>query len=555
MTSQRDRSGLTRREVLAGAAGVAGASLLAACAPQTTTPTPSGSGARGGQIVFASSTEPLTMNPNVGIISASNTYFSPVIFDSMARPGDDMSPIPSLAESWTISPDGLTYTFNLRKGVKFHDGAPFTAADVKYTLDVINDKTNTGTLKLSYTAVKGAPAFQAATATELTGVTTPDDFTVRIELTRADASFLQTVGFAYILPKHIYSKVPVADMEKHASARQPIGTGPFKLVEWRSNETFVTDAFDDYWGGRPKLDRFVFRIVPDLTTLPSLIRTGGVDAMGLFNSVSATDYDAFSKDPNIRLYNMTGYTHWVIYFNNADPALADPRVRRALIHATDRESILKNVLLGQGKILNDPIHPLNWAHTEPAAKYGYDPERAKALLREVGYTAGPDGILTKDGKRLTVTLSTFMQSTTYPEVVQAQWKAVGVDMQIDRTDFAAFFGPKYQARRFQTAGSHTSAAVFPDPAGVFARFVSARSPSNYKNEAVDGFIARALTTTNRDERKRLYASATDLILQDAAEIQLVMPNENWASTSKVKLPTKPGSVVMMHNLKDWERVG
>jgi peptide/nickel transport system substrate-binding protein len=545
---------VTRRDLLKGATAVAGVSALAACTPSST-PTPSGTGAKGGQIVFSTSSEPLGMNPNVGVTSASNTYFSPVVFDSMVRPGDDMGPTPSLAESWTSTPDGLNYTFKLRKDVKFHDGEAFTAKDVKFTFDVVNDKVNTGTGKFSYLAVKGAPAFQAGTGAGVSGVTTPDDYTVQVELTRPDASFLASIGGMYILPSHIYSKVAVVDMEKDATARKPVGTGPFKFVEWKSQEQFVADAFDGYWGGRPKMDRFVIRVVPDATTLPSLIKTGAIDAMGLFGSLAPTDYEAFSKDSNFKIYPLLGYTAWFIAFNVVDPAFQDVRVRRALIQATDRESILKNVLLGKGKIVDSPMHPILWAYSEPTTKPQFDLAKAKALLTEAGYAMGSDGYFAKSGQRLTVKLATYMGSTTYPEVIQAQWKQAGVDLQIDRTDFAAYWGPKFLARKFQAGGQHTASGIFTDPSGAFSFYYdSTRSPFNYKNTQVDTLLQRALGTSDRAQRKQLYAQATELIMQDAAAIQLAMPDENWVSTAKVKLPGKNMSVPMFHNLKDWERV-
>jgi peptide/nickel transport system substrate-binding protein len=343
-------------------------------------------------------------------------------------------------------------------------------------------------------------------------------------------------------------------MEKDATYRKPIGTGPFKFVEWKSQEQFVAEAFTDYWGGRPKLDRFVIRVVPDATTLPSLIKTGAIDVMGLFGSLQPTDLDAFSKDGNFRVYPLTGYTAWAIFFNVADPVLQDVRVRRALVAATDREAMLKNIVLGKGKIVDSPMHPVMWAYGEPTAKPTFDPAKAKALLAEAGYTMGADGFLAKGGQRLTIKMATYMPSTTYPEVVQAQWKQVGVDVQIDRTDFAAYWGPKFLARRFQAGGQHTATGIFSDPSQTFSfYYLSRNSPGNYKSPEFDALFGRALATADRAQRKQLYAQATEILMSDAPAIQLVMPDELWVSTSKVKLPDKKMSVNMMFNVKDWER--
>ncbi len=249
------RRQLTRRTFLASALGAGGVMLLVACGPATqpaatsapaTAPKapeakPTAEPAKlagksaGGQIILSGSSEPLTLNPAFTPVSTT-IYYSQLLFDGLTRPDDNLRPIPSLAESWQVSPDGLNYTFKLRKGVKFHDGKELTAADVKFTWEVIGHPSNKAGAQIYgfFSRIKGADAFRSGAAKEIGGVTTPDEYTVKVEMQSVYAAFLSISAFQPILPKHVYGAVPVEELEKHASARSPVGTGP--------GRTFLYDA-------------------------------------------------------------------------------------------------------------------------------------------------------------------------------------------------------------------------------------------------------------------------------------------------------------------------
>jgi peptide/nickel transport system substrate-binding protein len=241
---------LTRRAFLTSALGASGLMLLAACAPSaqpaaTTAPSapktaPDAKPAEksaGGQIVISSQSEPLTLNPAFTAVSTT-IYYSQLLFDGLTRPDDNLRPVPSLAESWQVSPDSLNYTFKLRKGVKFHDGRELTSADVKFTWEAICHPVNKTGAQLYgfFSRIKGAEAYHGGTAPEIAGIKTPDDSTVTVEMQSVYAPFLSISAFQPILPKHVYGAVPIEELEKHSTARAPVGTGPFKFVEWRNNE-------------------------------------------------------------------------------------------------------------------------------------------------------------------------------------------------------------------------------------------------------------------------------------------------------------------------------
>jgi peptide/nickel transport system substrate-binding protein len=554
----------TRRELLRAGVTASGLALLAGCAPAAPNRDQAGPaagtrsegtapGRAGGQIILTSATEALTLNPALGT-SSDTIYYSQPIFDGLTRPDDSLRPIPSLAESWEVAPDGLSYTFHLRPGVRFHDGHELTAADVKFTWELIAHPANKASNYTFFTRIKGAEAYRAGAAPEIQGVTTPDANTVRVEMDAPYAPFLSLSAFFPILPRHVYGAVPVEELDKHSSARQPVGTGPFKLAEWRTGDSLIFDANPAYWGGPPKIDRLIIKTVPDFSTLPSLLRTGAVDVVGIYRAVQAIDYEGFARDPGFRLREMPGYSNWYVEFNLANPLFQDVRVRRALIHAVDREGIVKNYSLGHGQVVDTPIHPNSWAYTPPPTRYEFNPARAKALLQEVGWQPGTDGILVKDGRRFSFELSTFMPD--YPELLQEYWRQVGVETQIKRSDFAGFWGPTYLARKHEAAALHVIIGIYTDPEYPLPTYLSSKLNRNaYNSPKVDDLIPRATTTLDPEQRKRLYAELLEQLVEDAPHMWVAMPNEIWAMNNRVRLPDKQLSFLMLTNVKDWERVG
>ncbi len=565
---------LTRRAFLRTALGSSGLLLLAACAPSQPAAPPAAekapaapkageakpaaqevkpASATGGQIVLSGSSEPLTLNPAFTPVSTT-IYYSQLLFDGLTRPDDNLRPAPSLAESWEISPDGLNYTFKLRKGVKFHDGKELTAADVKFTWEVIGHPANKAGAQVAgfFSRIKGAEAYRSGAAKEIGGVTTPDDHTVKVEMQTVYAPFLSISAFQPILPKHVYGAVPVEELEKHATARNPVGTGPFKMAEWKPNEGITLAAHAEYWGGRPKIDRLIVKTVPDAATIPSLLRSGAIDVAGMFNGIPYIEHDAFAKDQNFKVVEMPGYSNRYVEFNLTNPLFQDVRVRRAMIHAIDREGLAKDLLLGHGKVLDTAIHPTSWGYAEPTTNYEHSPDKARALLKEAGWTPGPDGILVKDGTRFSFEMPTFM--TDYPVPLQEQWKQVGIDCKLNQMDFAAMWGPIYLAKKFEAAALHVIIGIYTDPDYPLGGYFHSRLNRNgYNNPKVDELIGKATATLDEGERKRLYAEFQETMAQDAAHMWVFMGNEVWAMNNKISLPNKNLGFLLFTNVKDWAR--
>jgi peptide/nickel transport system substrate-binding protein len=509
-----------------------------------------------GQIVLSEADDPATLNPAISALAVTS-YHAQFVFDGLTRPDKDMRPSPSLAESWVRSADGLSYTFKLRKGVKFHNGQDFTAADVKFTWELICNPDNKAGVQLAgyFGSIEGAAAYRDGKATEITGITAPDPYTVQVKLTSDYGPFLTVSAFQPILPKSVYSSIAVADLGKDKTARSPIGTGPFKFVEWRANDQLIYAANADYWGGAPKLARLIVKTVPDPATLPSLLRAGTVDVVGMTTSMPAIEFKNFSEDKNFTVREMAGGFNRYVEFNLVNPVFEDVRSRQALVYAVDRKAIVDGLYLGHARIVNAPIQPGSWAYTEPKTQYPYDVEKAKSLLKDAGWTPGPDGILMKGALRFSFTLLTYPEfAQDYPLAMQQAWRKIGVDATLKPMEFAAIFAPLYLAHKFDAFAFQMPIGTYTDPSFPLAGyFGSALNRNGYKSAKTDSLIAQGAATSDEVKRKQSYADLTEQLAQDVPSFFPVMPNDIWVYSSKVKLPAANLAVLLYVNAKDWER--
>jgi peptide/nickel transport system substrate-binding protein len=511
----------------------------------------------GGQIVFANTSEPTTLNPAFSPISTV-IYFSQFIFDGLTRPDDALRPAPSLAESWEVAPDGLAYTFNLRQGVQFHDGSELTADDVKFTWELIAHPSNTAGAQIYgfFSRISGAEAYRAGEADEITGITIPDPYTVQVEMDRVYAPFLSISAFQPILPRSVYSVVPMEELQDHETARNPVGTGPFKFTEWRPNEHLAFEAHAEYWGGPPKADSLIVQTIPEYASMLSNLRTGAVNVIGMHTGLNAIDIAGFADDPAFSVLEFSGAWNRYVEFNLANPLFQDPLVRRALVHAVDREGMVASLLLGHGEVVDSPITPTSWAYAEPETHYAYDPAQAQALMQEAGWEPGADGILVKDGQPFRFEILTFTNFLEdYPVILQEQWRQIGVDATMEAGDFAAVWGPRYLAGDFDVFAIHQPYGIYTDPAySLGGYFASELNRNDYESEELDQLIEAGTATVDEAERAEIYAELQEVLVQDAAHFFVISPNDVWATTSNVRLPDKNLGFLLYTNVKDWEVV-
>ncbi|MBF0551613.1 MAG: peptide-binding protein [Deltaproteobacteria bacterium] len=312
-----------------------------------------------------------------------------LVYNGLIKYDKDLNMIGDLAESWDVSPDGLTITFHLRKNVKWQDGKPFTAEDVMATYRVIIDPK---------TPTPYAGDFQQVKTAEIL-----DPYTFRVTYGQPFAPGLNSWGAA-ILPAHVISGT---DITKSPLIRQPMGTGPYRLKEWITGQKIVLTSNHDYFEGRPYIDQYVYRIIPDMATMFLELKSGGVDQMGL----TPLQYERQTNTPlfqdNYRKYRYLSFSYTYLGFNLLDPRFQDKRVRQAIAHAIDKQELIDGVLLGLGKEATGPFKPGTWVYNPNVKKYPYDPEKAKQLLAEAGWKqTNAEGVLVKDGVPFEFTIIT-----------------------------------------------------------------------------------------------------------------------------------------------------
>ncbi|HSG47038.1 MAG TPA: ABC transporter substrate-binding protein [Longimicrobiales bacterium] len=344
----------------------------------------------------------------------------------------ELNPRPYLAESWTVSEDGTELTFRIRDDVVWHDGERTDAHDVAFTYLRVTDPA----------AEFPNAAFWDHYVTGPEGVEVLDDFTVRIRLL-PHADFLDPWRSVAILPEHLLGDVPPAELRGHPYGTQcPVGNGPFVFLEHREQEMWrfaANPAFPAALGGRPYLDEYVYRVIPDENTLLLELLSGGVD---VFISPQPDQAPAILEDPDLTLLSYPFRNVTFVAWNARRPQLADPRVRQALTLATHRQEIVQALLLGYGSVANGTVPPWHWAFDGRADEASYDPERARALLDQAGWQdRDGDGVRENaQGLPLSVSLKSNQGNRRLQRlstIMQAQLREVGVELRVEVMEWSA----------------------------------------------------------------------------------------------------------------------
>jgi peptide/nickel transport system substrate-binding protein len=491
-----------------------------------------------------------SLNPVVATDGISYTVEWP-IFDSLLELDASLNVKPLLAESWEASRDGLTYTFKLKKGVTWHDGKPFTARDVAFTFYSVLDPKVTTPHRAYFDALAGFPELTAKENPKkpeelaVRPIEVVDDHTVRFRLRYPSGSFLAVLvnPRAGIVPEHLLKG---QDLNTAEFNRKPVGTGPFKLVEWRRAERVVLEANDKYHGGRPALNRVIFRIIPDAVVLLQELRSGGVD---LIENPPLTEVARLKQTAGLKVLTADNTSYTYLGWRQDVAPFTDLRVRRALNHAVDVPSMIKEVLQGYAAPATGQFPPSSWAYDASVKPYPYDPARARSLLAEAGFKPGADGILVKDGKPFTFTIRHDVANQTVKDtavIVQEYLKRVGVDARLEPLDWPTFV-KKLFASEFEGIVVNWTNHHDPDPFAYTIWHSSqwkGRNFAHYKNPRVDELLESARRTAVVAERKKFYGEFSKVLMEDAPYVFLYFPQQVYVTRQGyegfVALPTFGG---------------
>lgn len=429
--------------------------------------------------------------------------------------------VPALAESWTTSEDGMVFTFNLRPGVTWHDGTPFTAADIVWSYQTLSHPAITGSWILpNLTQIKGTAAYKAGESEELPSVVAIDDLTVEITLEAPSPLFIQQIAMPFILPKHLLESVPVETLfDDPYFSEQLVGLGPYKFEEWEREQFQTITRHDDYYRGQPMIENIVARKYDQPSVALLAQQNNEVDAVLL---LSPDDIATAKEDENLDVFPGPAMLCQSLGTGNKPEILHDKRVRQAILYAIDRKTIIESLYQGTATAINTPFLA-EWVPMDGVNPYDYDPEKAKALLAEAGWD--PDVTLDVWAYYLDQFTGRLLAA------FQQYLGDVGIKTAVQQTDFANIEAD-YNAGNFGLL--YQGSSLGPDPDNVYIYFHS-KSEYNklYSDPKVDELLDAGRVALDPDERAQIYAELAVLLNDLSFWPVLWAPLRHWAVTKNV----------------------
>ncbi|MEJ2665643.1 MAG: ABC transporter substrate-binding protein [Deinococcales bacterium] len=474
-------------------------------------------------INMATNADP-TFNPWYPGVGIESDLINSVIFEGLTRWDGNALPSPALATKWSVSPDGLTWTFDLRPNVKWQDGKPFTADDVAYTFNdiVLNNKL-------------GANLANIYTPVDHVEVVNPLE--VKFILKSPFSSLPSYLAYYEgILPKHIFQGVANPFKLPSFNKAHPIGTGPFMVQSYVSGAYVRLVRNPNYWGGTPKLAGMVFKIVPEPDAQVAQVLSGGLDLIRVDNPALLS---RLQNAPGLSLDQQSENVYFFVILHQTDPRFQDVRVRQALLYAIDRNAIIKSVLKGYGEVATGPIAPVQKAYYDPTVKqYPYDPAEAKKLLAEAGWTPGPDGTLQKDGKPFEITIDEgqFGQLVPIALLVQQYWQDIGVKVKMNIMDWNSYLTKTYVKRDYQATVCWWRTPTTPDvsPYYLSSAAASGNNWPGYKDPHLDQLLETELAATSQEAKVAATKAVEQYVAQQLPYLYLYYPKTVVVRKSNLK---------------------
>ena len=473
---------------------------------------------------------------------ASDTGSSEVtdlVFDGLARFDKNLNIVPNLAENWEVSEDGLIITFHLRKGVKWHDGRPFTAEDCLFTYRFVTDP--------------DTPTPYAADLMQVEKAEVLDAHTFRVRYKRPFSRALYA-WLGDIVPKHLLEGKSVRES---TLARHPIGTGPYMFESWKAGSSIQLKANPDYFRGRPYLDRYVIKVIPDSATMFLELKAGSIDQMGLSPLQYARQTDSKEFKARFNKYRYLASSYLYLGYNLRNKLFQDKLVRQGLSHAINREEIIDGVLMGYGRPATGGFKPGTWAHDPNIKPITFDQKKARELLAQAGWKdTDQDGVLDKDGIPLAFTIVTNQgnsQRLKTAIIIQERFKQVGVKVKIRAVEWSALLKEFIDKQNFEATIMGWTLPMDPDPYAVWHSSKAEPGGLNFigfKNEEVDRLILSARETFDQEKRKKAYFRFQEIIHEEQPYNFLYVPDSLPVVASRIH-GIKPAPAGIGYNFIKW----
>ena len=443
----------------------------------------------GGTFVVAIGAEPEAYNPSfgnpdMGYIVVQN------IMNKLVKMNVDNEIVPDLAKGWTFSDDGLTLTFYLNEGIKWHDGEPFTSEDVKFTFEKAIE-------------VEG---FASNTLSKFKEINTPDENTVELVLEEPDATVVGRLAWmgTYIMPKHIYEE---GDVLENPANQAPIGTGPFKFVEQVPGETITIERNEEFFGEKALLDKVIFKIMPDQMSAHQAWLAGEIDDNRL--GVPAAEMDALKEQEGIVNFPMDFPNMAGIVFNMQEGQFTDVKVREAILYGIDAKELVEKHFKNEGKVAKYFVpYQYAWALNEEAVHPERDVEKAMALLEEAGFEKNEEGYY------LETTVDTYPGWDEFVPLLTAQLKEIGIKLNHNSMD-----DPSYDAKiidEFDFELTLLGGYIGPDISAINNKFMTdgGMNYGKYSNEKVDELLKKGTQAFKEEERAEIYKEVQSILREE-----------------------------------------
>ncbi|MCK3657636.1 peptide transporter [Pasteurellaceae bacterium Pebbles2] len=473
-------------------------------------------------LVYCSEASPSHFNPQLVTDGASLDATGQQIYNRLTTfEAGGTKVIPSLAESWTISDDGKTYTFKLRQGVKFHSTKNFKPSREMNADDVLFSFNRQLDPNHPYHKVSGGN-YEYFIGMDMQNIIDKveklDDHTVKISLKVPNAPFLANLGmdFAAIFSAEYADAMLKAGTPEKVD-NEPVGTGPFEFVSYQKNSTIRYKAFENYWEGKTPIDRLVFAITPDASVRYAKLQKGECHVMPYPNPA---DIEKMRTDPALNLLDQAGLNVGYLNFNVQKAPFDNVKVRQALNYAVNKKAILDAVYQGSGQVAKNPIPPTMWGYNDEVKDYEYDPEKAKALLKEAGFENGFE----TDIWAMPVSRPYNPNARRMAELIQADWEKVGVKAKIVSYEWGEYL--KRMRNGDHTTGMMGWTGDNGDPDNFLNTLLSCSAVeqgSNYAkfcNKDFDALVVKASQISSQEERTALYKQAQQLFREQSPWINI-----------------------------------
>ncbi len=488
-------------------------------------------------------------------------YVNSLVYDSLLKLNSKIELEPSMAEKYDILDEGKKIVFVLKSGIKFHDGTPLTSKDVKFTLESLASSKYKGDLSSYVQSITGFKEFNEGKASEMTGVKCPDEKTVEINFDTPYSPALINIGTLGILPAHIWEKVNIDEWEKNNEIlSKAIGSGPYKVEEFKVGEYVKLSSNSEYYNGDPKIKTFVFKVINEETVSGELLN-GSIDITDI--STIKADEEKVLKEKSIEITKYPNSKMQYMGFNLRNKTLQDINLRTAIAYGVDRQGIVDSLLEGNGVVINTPMVPTLWSYPkEGLIEYKFDELKAKALLKEAGYEdTNGNGIVDKNGKDLELTLTVPTGDKIREKtgtVIQENLAKIGIKIKIEAMEFKAVMEKVVGNHDFELYLMGNTLDADPDP-----------TPNWYSTQASDekgvfGWNIAGFRMKEADELMDLNKKAIDIterakILNDFGRLlNKELPWLPLYTSDIVKAYSKglknytPNTFVEFYNVEKWE---